>query len=108
MYKNFTADTLTAVSMMKAVRPTCPLGMPVYLFWADGEAWLVGDLHAGNIRLSSTGVPVIIDALIGSVPPAALKAMPQLITAIHQAREFRTTGQFKSASFGEGECDDDL
>ena len=55
-----------------------------------------------------TVLPLFIDALIGSVPPAALKAMPQLITAIHQAREFRTTGGFKSASFGEGESDDDL
>ena len=108
MYKDFTADSLTAVRMMRAVRPTCSLGMPVYLFWGDDEAWLVGDLHPGNIRLSSTGIPVIIDALIGSVPPAAIKAMPQLTTAIHQARDFRITGQFKSASFGDGESDDDL
>lgn len=108
MYKDFTADSLTAVRMMKGVRPTCPLGMPVYLFWGDDEPWLVGDLHPGNIRLSSTGVPVVIDALIGSIPPSALKAMPQLRTAIQQARDFRLSGSYKAASFGDGESDDDL
>ncbi len=52
-----------------------------------------------------TGCPT---AIIGSVPPAAHKAMPQLTIAIQHARDFRTTGRFKSASFGEGERDDDL
>lgn len=108
MYTDFTKDSLTAVKMMKAVRPTCPLGMPVYMFWGDNEAWVVGDLHPGNIRINSMGVPVVIDALIGAIPPAAIKSMPQLKTASTQAYEFRTTGEFKSASISDNVNNDEL
>lgn len=97
MYKDFIKDSLEAVQMMSAVRPTFPMGMPVYVFWAEGEGWIVGDLHPGNIRINSQGVPVVIDALIGSIPPVVLKSVPQLEVAVKQAHELRTYGEVRTA-----------
>lgn len=80
--------------------PSLPLptsfnaGCPV-----DQSALGICQQAPGNIRINSTGVPVIIDDLIGSVPPAALKAMPQVTTAIHRpANSARLAGSSPRAS----------
>ncbi len=57
--------------------------------WLEGRPWLVGNLHERNIMRDQNGTPTIIDALIGPVPPAALRELRWLREATEDARALR-------------------
>ena len=57
--------------------------------WLENCAWLVGDLHERNIMRDQDETPTIIHALIGPVPPAALKELRWLREATEDAQALR-------------------
>jgi hypothetical protein len=56
------------------------------IFWARSQAWLLGDLHIGNIMLDTSGTPTIIDALIGEIPARLLASNGELAETVKQAK----------------------
>lgn len=102
------ADRRVAVEAMKAVPVRGGIrGGDLRVFWLDGKAWLLGDLHRGNVMRAADGLPTIIDALIGSVPLAILDHQPVLSRAIQDARVLRE-GHSLSQRGPFGDVDEDL
>ncbi len=56
------------------------------VFWHEGKAWFLDDLHHKNIMEDADGNPSIIDALIGVVPDRMIEHIPELKQAIYDAR----------------------
>ncbi len=59
----------------------------IRLFWHEGKAWFLGDLHPGNIMGDAHGAPAIIDALIGEVPEILIRDLPELGLAVAEAKQ---------------------
>jgi len=83
-------------------------GGDLRVFWVAGKAWLLGDLHRGNVMRDEDGVPTIIDALIGQVPTSALGSLPALSKAVQEAREMREGTRTRASDLFDGVNDDDL
>ena len=90
------ADRHKALQDIKAVIPTGSFGAMIWIFWSNGQPWIVGDLHKGNIRRDKRHHPTIIDALIGPVPPMILAASSPLDRAVRRARAWRESGTLPS------------
>jgi len=89
---DFEADRQIAVSEIRGIIPEFTgrgLRHTVVVMWLEDRAWLVGDLHERNIMRDQDGTPTIIDALIGPVPPAALKELRWLREAVEDAQALR-------------------
>ena len=89
---NFEADRRIAVSEIRGIIPEFTgsgLRHTVVVMWLDNNAWLVGDLHERNIMRDQDGTPTIIDALIGPVPPSAMKELRWLREASEDAQALR-------------------
>lgn len=86
--RRFAAETMKAMPLRGGIR-----GTDLHVFWLDGESWLLGDLHRGNIMRDVDGQPTIIDALIGKVPLNAMDYQPTLVRAIQDARLLRDGGR---------------
>ena len=69
---------------------------------------MIGDLHKRNIMCDSLGKPCVVEALIGSIPPAAIKRLDCLSGAIADAREFRVTGMKPQYDLFDGIDDEEL
>lgn len=100
-------DRQVACDVMKALTVNGLRGN-VRVFWVDGKAWLLGDLHQGNIMRDADGQPTVIDALIGCIPTAAQNAMAQLHKAVVEAREMRQGTRTVPSDLFDGVNDDDL
>lgn len=88
--KDFESDRQTAITAVKGITPLFTgLRRTVAVIWVDHRAWLVSDLHERNIMRDSDGKPTIIDALIGPVPPPALKQLMWLQHAVEDAQALR-------------------
>ncbi|RYD81093.1 MAG: hypothetical protein EOP84_11500 [Verrucomicrobiaceae bacterium] len=90
---DFEPDRQIAVSQIRGVIPefTGPgLRHTVVVMWLEGRAWLVGDLHERNIMRDQD----VIDALIGPVPPAAVKELRWLREAVEDAQALREERAF--------------
>ncbi|TDU66633.1 hypothetical protein EI77_03728 [Prosthecobacter fusiformis] len=107
-FANLEEDRRTAAESIKAVMTSCFLGREVRVFWADGRAWCLGDLHQGNIMREVDGTPTIIDALIGALPPNVIRSLAALQTAIHRSRLWWETGNLISDDPFSGIADDEL
>ena len=93
---SFEADRKVAIHAVRGVTPLFTgLRRTVVVIWVDNRAWLVSDLHDRNIMRDSDGIPTIIDALIGPVPPAALKHLQWLREAIEDSQALREGRQPK-------------
>lgn len=89
-YHDYLSDRAAAIDNMRAIHPVGPtLGHPIVITWVLDQAWMVGDLHTGNIMRDSNNVPTVIDALTGVIPKQAIKEVPGLLHAIEDARDFR-------------------
>jgi hypothetical protein len=89
---DFHADRKAAVSEIRGIMPEFTgsgFRHTVVVMWLGNRAWLVGDLHERNIMRDQDGTPTIIDALIGPVPPAALKELRWLREATEDAQALR-------------------
>lgn len=108
-YRDFDADRKEAMGIMRCV---IPMGghfrHNLAVFYAQEEAWLIGDLHKGNIMMDANGDPTIIDALTGYLPPYVLKELPWLNMAAADAETYRKTGQAPLRSLFDGVNDDEL
>ena len=102
------ADRLMACEAMKALPVRGGLRGEARLFWIAGKAWLLGDLHQGNIMRDADGQPTVIDALIGSIPVVAEKAIAPLGKAAIEAKEMREGFRFRPSDLFDGVNDDDL
>ena len=108
-YAELGTDRERAVDSMKAVACRGPVRRPLWVMWVEDQAWFLSDLHEGNVMRDSSQVPVIIDALVSVISPAALKRWPWLGEAAEEAKFWRTHGyRPKRRVFGEGVSDDDL
>lgn len=89
---SLTDDTQKAAQAVRALMPTASVGIPIWVFCGlDGQPWMLGDLHRGNIRRFA-GKPTIIDALVGLIPSAMLEKQPSLQRAARRALIWRETG----------------
>lgn len=87
---DFETDRQAAVTAIKGISPAFTgLRRTVAVFWVDHRAWLISDLHERNIMRDADGAPTIIDALIGPVPPPALKQLTWLQHAVEDAQALR-------------------
>jgi hypothetical protein len=76
--------------------------------YINGSPWLVDDLHDRNIMRTAEDVPTIIDALIGSIPPLAIKELPWLEVAIGDAKFYRENDQIPLRKSFDDVDDNDL
>lgn len=71
-FENFESDQKEAIGRILGVPLSCQgIRGNVIVSWFEGQAWLVSDLHVGNIMRDGENKPCIIDALVGLVPPKA-------------------------------------
>lgn len=93
-YNDFQLERDIAVNNLKGIVPFGPsLGHVIAITWTQESAWMVGDLHTGNIMIDSNGNPTVIDALTGTIPTQAPKEVNGLAYAIQDARDYRVTNQ---------------
>jgi hypothetical protein len=91
--EQFLHDRDAAISRVRGVICQAPgFRQTVAVIAAGSHTWLMADLHPRNIMCDHGGQPSIIDALIGPVPPAAVKALPALARAVAGAAEWCRTG----------------
>jgi hypothetical protein len=87
---DFEKDRDVAISAIRGITPAFTgLRRTVAVVWVAQRAWLVSDLHDRNIMRDEDGSPTIIDALIGPVPPEALRRLKWLRDAVEDARALR-------------------
>lgn len=84
-------------SAIHAIRGVVPVGSTfrrtTAITYINGSAWLVDDLHERNIMRTAEDKPTIIDALIGNIPPLAIKELDWLNVAIDDAKYYRENNQ---------------
>lgn len=89
---DFKEDRRAAISEIRGIMPEFTgrgLRHTAVVLWLENQAWLVGDLHERNIMRDRDGTPTIIDALVGPVPPVAMKELKWLRDAVEDAHALR-------------------
>lgn len=87
---DYREDKRMAITAMRGVTPEgTGLRRQVVVVWLYGQGWLVDDLHERNIMRSLEDEPTVIDALVGPVPPSALRKLAWLRDACEDARNLR-------------------
>ena len=92
-YEDLETDRREATRLIRAVVPTGSYQQQIAVFWADGKTWAIGDLHRGNIRRMKSGIPTIIDAMIGEIPTQVLNRVSALGRAAMRAKQWKETGK---------------
>ena len=69
------------------------------IFWHDSRAWLLGDLHRGNIMEGADNESTIIDALIGSIPRPFVQQFNEVAAAIRESQNRREGTEDGQLSF---------
>lgn len=107
MHEDLQEDREKTLEYIKAVPPTGSFGPEVWVFWLR-QAWIISDLHKGNIRRFYDKTPTIIDALIAPIPDDILRSYPRIFKAAVNARSWRETGEKPSDDLFENISDDDF
>lgn len=107
-YQSFDHDRDEAVKTIQAVVPTGTYGPRVWVFWGVGKAWILGDLHKGNIMRTAEGYPTIIDALVGPLSPEILRDVAPLQRAANRSRAMRLGKEVEVDDLMFGVSDDEL
>ncbi|GAA5123003.1 hypothetical protein JIN84_10825 [Luteolibacter yonseiensis] len=109
-YVDFKNDRRIAVEAIKAVIPSFTrLNREIGVFWLRDQAWMICDLHNGNIMRSRENKPTIIDALIGRLPASVSGKVPWARDALEDSRALRLNlPKIVRKSFGEDVDDDEL
>jgi hypothetical protein len=80
-----------------------------WILWEHEIAWIMSDLHYGNIMRDAQNQPTIIDALLAPLPPELIKSSRVLTEHVEDARALRKGLPLKvRRDFGDGVNDDDL
>ncbi|MEO0448033.1 MAG: hypothetical protein AAF191_18345, partial [Verrucomicrobiota bacterium] len=102
-WKDFYEDRSQAEAHMRGILPIGGgLRQRVIISQVLGRFWVIGDLHERNIMIDHTGVPMIIDALVGKATPLARKHFPWLEQACGEAEIYRESGQRPRNMFEDG------
>ena len=88
-YEDLEADRLAAIERVKAVPCKARFRRNVWVLWMHDHAWIMSDLHPGNIMREPDGSPCIIDALLAPLPPAMIDSDRHLRDAVADARAWR-------------------
>lgn len=81
-------DLEEAIKQTKAAKPKS-LRLNCVVLWLQGEAYIMADLHKNNIMIDHDGIPTIIDALTGKIPPSLIAKLPALQAAVNDAEDLR-------------------
>jgi hypothetical protein len=81
-------DLQEAIKQTKAAKPK-NLRLNCVVLWLQGDAYIMADLHKNNIMIDQDGIPTIIDALIGKIPPSLINRLPALRAAVDDAEDLR-------------------
>lgn len=82
------SDLEEAIKQTKAAK-TRNLRLSCVVLWLQGDAYIMADLHKHNIMIDHDGIPTIIDALTGRIPPSLIKKLPALKSAVDDAEDLR-------------------
>lgn len=89
-FVDFETDQEAAVQSILGVPLSCQgIRGRAIMTWVNGQAWLVSDLHKGNIMRDGSDSPTIIDALTGLIPPLAYQHLQAVREAVEDARDRR-------------------
>jgi len=88
-YLDLDADRLIALEHIRAVPCRARFRRVVWILWEHDQAWVLSDLHPGNIMRTAAGQPTIIDALLSPLPPALIKSDRLLAEDVEDARALR-------------------
>jgi hypothetical protein len=107
-YEDLEADRLVAVERLRAVPCRARFRRAVWILWEHDQAWVMSDLHPGNIMRDATGCPTIIDALLSPLPPALIQSDRLLAEDVEDARALREGRPRPSRDVFELISDDEL
>jgi hypothetical protein len=88
-YQELEADRLAAVNAIHAVPCKARFKRPTWILWEHDSAWIMSDLHQGNIMRDFQDRPTIIDALLSPLPPELIKSNRLLSEHVEDARSLR-------------------
>ncbi|MCX6855194.1 MAG: hypothetical protein NTV80_09830 [Verrucomicrobia bacterium] len=88
-YQNLEEDRLIALERIRAVPCRARFRRAVWILWEHEQAWVLSDLHPGNIMRDAGGLPTIIDALLSPLPPALIQSDHLLTQDVEDARALR-------------------
>jgi hypothetical protein len=88
-YVDLEEDRLVAIERVKAVPCKARFRRNVWVLWMHNQAWIMSDLHPGNIMREPDGRPCIIDALLAPLPPGVIETDRFLREAVEDARAWR-------------------
>jgi hypothetical protein len=88
-YVDLEEDRLVAIERVKAVPCKARFRRNVWVLWMHNQAWIMSDLHPGNIMREPDGRPCIIDALLAPLPPGVIETDRFLREAVDDARAWR-------------------
>jgi hypothetical protein len=97
-----------AVERMRAVVCRAGFKRPVWIVWWDARAWVMSDLHPGNVMKDASGLPCIIDALLSPLPAELIHRDRMVSEATEDARLWRETGHLPVRKAFDDVNDDDL
>ncbi len=81
-------DLEEAIRQTKAAKPK-NLRLSCVVLWLQGDAYIMADLHKHNIMIDHDGIPTVIDALTGRIPPSLIDRLPALRSAVDDAEDLR-------------------
>jgi hypothetical protein len=91
-YLDLEQDREKAVKRLKAVPCRAMFRRPVWIIWDYNQAWIVSDLHSGNIMRDGAEKPCIIDALLAPIPNELMDHDHLLYEDILDAKSLREGG----------------
>jgi hypothetical protein len=88
-HEDLESDRISAVERIRAVPCKARFRRNVWVLWLHSQAWIMSDLHPGNIMREPDGQPCIIDALLAPLPPGLIETDRHLRDAVLDARAWR-------------------
>ena len=109
-YVDFKKDRKDGLAAIRAtVPPFTRLHREIGVFWLQEQAWIICDLHNGNIMRTRENQPTIIDALIGRLPVEFFSELAWAREAYEDSRALRLgLPLITRKNFGDGVDDDTL
>lgn len=107
-HEDLEADRIAAVERVRAVPCKARFRRNVWVLWMHDQAWIMSDLHPGNIMREPDGQPCIIDALLSPLPPGLIETDRLLREAVEDARAWREDRPRKGGDPFALVSDDDL